>query len=326
MKALEETSIFVAGHNGMLGKQLIKRLLAKGYTVATMEREELDLTNQQAVYSLFKSSHFDIVINAAARVGGIEANRTLRREFLFENLMIQSNILHAAYQTQIPKLITFGSACTYPITAPQPLTEESLGQGVIEKTNEAYGLSKLVTVKLAEYLREDHGLDYTTLVPTNMYGPEDNFHPEHSHVIPALIKKFHEAKLSEQKSVKLWGSGKPIRDFLFVDDCVDAILLMLGESKQKSHLNVGSGTGISIKDLAYQIKECIQYEGTIEFDQTMPDGAMKKVLDTQKISAMGWKPKTSLREGLATTYDWYLANQGASIDSIRHGMTHHSKR
>jgi GDP-L-fucose synthase len=310
--------VFVAGHRGMVGSAIIRQLQAKGlpeHELLTRSRLELDLTNQSAVRNFFDIEKPTEVYLAAAKVGGIHANNTYPAEFIYENLMIQANIIDAAYQTGVKKLLALGSSCIYPKLASQPMTEEALLTGPLEPTNEPYGIAKIAGIKLCESYNRQYGTDYRSLMPTNLYGPGDNYHPENSHVIPALIKRLHDAKISHAPSVVIWGTGNPKREFLYVDDMAAACVHLMEIDKAAyqqhtspslSHLNVGSSEDTTITELAAIICSVVGFNGRIMFDREKPDGAPRKLLDSTRMSRLGWRPKVSLREGLQLAYQDYL--------------------
>ena len=319
---MKNSKIFIAGHKGMVGSAILKELKKQSYNnLVVKDHKELDLTNQSKVLSFFKKQKFNEVYVAAAKVGGIYANNQKPGEFLFENLMIQTNIIHASFLSGVKKLLFLGSSCIYPKNANQPIDESQLLKGYLEPTNEPYAIAKIAGIKLcASYNRqygESHKIDYRCVMPTNLYGPGDNYHIENSHVIPALILKFHEAKIKNSPKVLVWGSGKPKREFLFVDDLAKACVFLMSLDKKKyyqhtcqihGHINVGSGQELTIKDLAIQIKKIVNYKGLIEYDKNKPDGMTRKFLNSDKIKNLGWKPKISLKTGLSKTYDNFLLN------------------
>jgi GDP-L-fucose synthase len=291
---------------------LVKAIEQSSHTWIGATRQELDLLDRKAVFEFVAASKPDAIIIAAAKVGGILANKTFPVEFLSENLQIETNLIDAAFAARTPKLLFLGSSCIYPKLAPQPLKEEYLLTGPLEETNEPYALAKIAGLKLVQAYRRQHGFHWISAMPTNLYGPGDNFSPEASHVLPALIRRFHEAKLSEAPSVTVWGSGKPLREFLHVDDLASASLLLLDKYDDDVAVNVGSGEEISISELAKLISEVIGYSGEIEFDSTKPDGTPRKLLENSRLSALGWTPKVSLRDGIKTTYEWFLSNQASN--------------
>lgn len=302
-----ESKIYVAGHHGMVGSAMVRALERSGYhNLVLRTSKELDLTNQQAVAQFFLTEKPEFVFLAAARVGGISANNTFRGQFIYENLMIQNNVVHQSYVNGVKKLLFFGSSCIYPKFAEQPLREESLLTGLLEHTNEPYAIAKIAGIKLCEAYRDQYGCNFVSVMPTNLYGYNDNYHPENSHVLPALIRKFHEAKVSNSPSVEVWGSGTPKREFLFVDDLADAALLVMQTYNKPSFLNIGSGEDQTIRELAELIREVIGYTGNLTFNSDKPDGTPRKLMEVSKIKALGWKPKISLREGIAIAYSDFL--------------------
>ena len=312
-------SVFLAGCNGMVGSAILRRLEADGgANIVAPTRQELDLTSQQAVNDFFKQHDFSQVYIAAARVGGIHANNTYPAEFIYQNLMIECNLIHAAHEAGIDRLLFLGSSCIYPKLAPQPMQEKDLLDGHLELTNEPYAVAKIAGIKLCESYNRQYGHDYRSLQPTNLYGPGDNYHPENSHVIPALLRRFHEATLKGDNEIVVWGSGKPKREFLHVDDLAQACVFIMAQPKAAiekhtspmiSHINVGTGEDCSIAELAQLVKEVTGFKGNIVFDTSKPDGPPRKLLDVSRIRALGWRHKIPLRDGLKDAYDWYLANQ-----------------
>lgn len=315
--------IFLAGHNGMVGRAINKLLLKdKNNQIITESRSKLDLTNQKQVKEFISLRKPDVVIIAAAKVGGIHANNSLPAEFIYENTMIQNNLIHQSFINGVKKLLFLGSSCIYPKEANQPMNENSLLSGQLEETNEPYAIAKIAGIKTCESYNRQYGADFRSIMPTNLYGPFDNFHPKNSHVVPALIRRFHEAKINDLEEVFIWGDGSPLREFLHVDDMAKASLYILGLKKAEyfknvhptlSHINVGSGEEISIKDLAYIVSKIVKYNGVIKFDTTKPNGTKRKLLDTKKINSMGWSPTIRLEEGLVGTYKWYLGNNSSLI-------------
>lgn len=307
--------IYVAGHRGMVGAAIVRALKAKGCTnIITRTHAELDLTNQAAVNEFFTQEKPDQVYLAAAKVGGIHANNTYPAEFIYQNLMIQANVIHAAHVNDVQKLLFLGSSCIYPRLAPQPMREDALLTGTLEPTNEPYAIAKIAGIKLCESYNRQYGRDYRSVMPTNLYGQNDNFDLNNSHVIPALIRKFHEAKYREEISVEVWGTGNAMREFLYVDDMADASLHVLGldfetyaqnTQPMLSHINVGTGVDVSIRELAETIAEVVGFDGDIHFDASKPDGAPRKLMDGSRLSELGWRARISLKEGLETTYHWY---------------------
>jgi GDP-L-fucose synthase len=313
--------IFVAGSNGLVGSALVRRLRAGGYTnLLHPEIGELDLTCQQAVRDFFRQERPEYVILAAAKVGGIHANNTYPAEFIYLNLMIQNNVIHSAYEVGVKRLLFLGSSCIYPKLAPQPMQEEHLLTGLLEPTNEPYAIAKIAGIKLCESYNRQYGTRFVAVMPTNLYGVGDNFHPENSHVMPALIRRLHEAKLAGSEKVVVWGTGTPMREFLFVDDMADGcvFILNLGDAMLDEHLlsypkpcfvNLGTGIDVTIRELAETIREVVGYQGRLEFDPTKPDGTPRKLQDVSRMRALGWEAKIMLREGLKRTYAWFLEHQ-----------------
>tara|TARA_Y100000816_G_scaffold292627_1_gene289283 strand:+ start:10821 stop:11786 length:966 start_codon:yes stop_codon:yes gene_type:complete len=315
-------NVYIAGHNGMVGSSIYKKLQDDSLiNLITANRSKLDLTNQSAVSDYFKKNKIDEVYLAAAKVGGIKANNDCPSEFLYENLMIQNNIIKSSFTNKIKKLLFLGSSCIYPKFSSQPIKEEELLNGFLEKTNEAYAIAKIAGIKLCESFNRQYGTDYRSLMPTNLYGPGDNFHDKDSHVIPALIKRFHEAKINNLKTVVVWGTGKPKREFLHVNDLADAAIFLMELDKDlfwknknysNSQINIGSGEDIEIKDLALMISRIVGYKGKVDFDSTLPDGTPRKLLDVTKAKKYGWKYKIDLEEGLKMTYEWYISNKNVA--------------
>ena len=301
--------IYVAGHTGLVGSALVREIEGSSHSWIGATRQELDLLDRKKVFNFVASNKPDAMIIAAAKVGGILANKTFPVEFLSENLQIETNLIDAAFAARTPKLLFLGSSCIYPKLAPQPLKEEYLLTGPLEETNEPYALAKIAGLKLVQAYRRQHGLRWISAMPTNLYGPGDNFSPEGSHVLPALIRRFYEAKLSGAPTVTVWGSGKPLREFLHVDDLASACLLLLDKYDDDVAVNVGSGKEISISELAKLISEVIGYRGEIEFDSSKPDGTPRKLLENSRLAALGWAPEVSLREGIETTYEWFLSKE-----------------
>ena len=316
---IKKTRIFVAGHRGMVGSAIVRNLENKdGYEIITRARSELNLSNQAEVSSFFNSENIDQVYLAAAKVGGIHANNTYPAEFIYENLMIEANIIHSAYKAGVKKLCFLGSSCIYPKLAKQPINEDELLKGYLEPTNEPYAIAKIAGIKLCESYNRQYGVDYRSVMPTNLYGENDNFHPENSHVIPAMMRRFHEAKLNDNEKVIVWGSGKPMREFLHVDDMAAASIHVLEldsetyqahTQKMMSHINVGTGIDCTIRELAETLREVVDFKGKLEFDTARPDGAPRKLLDVSRLESLGYKAKVTLKDGLADTYLWFLDNQ-----------------
>lgn len=295
--------IFIAGHRGMVGSSIIRKLKREGFeNLVFRSSSDLDLRNQQAVEGFFANERPDHVFMAAAKVGGIHSNNTYRAEFIYDNLMIEANVIHAAYTHGVKKLMFLGSSCIYPKLAPQPLREDYLLTGPLEYTNEPYAVAKIAGIKLCEAYRDQYGCNFISVMPTNLYGPNDNYHPVNSHVLPALIRKFHEAKLNKQPSVIVWGTGNARREFLHVDDFADACFFLMQEYSGKEFVNIGWGEDLTIRELAYLVKKTTGYTGDIQFDHDKPDGTPRKLMDTTKLNALGWKPSIRLEEGLASVY------------------------
>jgi len=302
--------IFVAGHRGMVGAAVVRRLQTLGYTnIVTRTHAELDLTRQADVETFFATEKPAGVVLAAAKVGGIHANNTYPAEFIYQNLMMECNIIHAAHLNSVTKLSFLGSSCIYPRMAPQPIPENALLTGELEKTNEAYALAKISGLKMCDYYRRQYGSDFISAMPTNLYGPCDNYHPQNSHVIPALIRKFHEAKQQGKAEVEIWGTGKPLREFLYVEDLAEALVFLFENYSAEGHVNVGSGVDLSIAELAQTVKDVVGFQGALRFNPDMPDGTPRKIMDVSHINALGWKAKTGLREGLTQAYAWAVDNK-----------------
>lgn len=306
----KNAKIFVAGHRGMVGSAILRKLQQEGFeNLVTRTSSDLDLRKQQAVADFFAAEKPDYVFLAAAKVGGIVANNTYRADFLYENLAIQNNVIHSAYVNGVKKLLFLGSSCIYPKLAPQPLKEEYLLTGPLEHTNEPYAIAKIAGIKMCDAYRDQYGCNFISVMPTNLYGYNDNYHPEHSHVLPALIRKFHEAKNKGEPTVNIWGSGTPMREFLFADDLADACFFLMENYNEPHLINIGTGEDLSIKDLALLIKEVIGFEGELVFDTSKPDGTPRKLMDVTKLHALGWKHQIELKKGIALAYrDFLLKN------------------
>jgi GDP-L-fucose synthase len=310
--------IYVAGHRGMVGSAILRQLAGQeGHEIVTRTHAELDLTTQPAVRDFMQSEQPDVVILAAAKVGGIHANNTYPADFIYQNLMIECNVINQAFEAGVTRLLQLGSSCIYPRAAPQPMSEDALLTGTLEPTNEPYAIAKIAGIKLCESYNRQYGVDYRSVMPTNLYGPGDNFHLENSHVLPALIRRFHEAARSGQEDMMIWGSGTPRREFLHVDDMAAASLFVLdlpksdydaGTSPMLSHINVGSGTDVSILQLAQMVAKITGYSGRIATDATKPDGAPRKLMDVTRLKSMGWQAKIALEDGVSETYSWFLQN------------------
>lgn len=308
------SKIYIAGHRGMVGSALLRNLQKKGYSNFVLKTsEELDLRNQQSVFSFFEKEKPDYVFLAAARVGGIQANNTYRAEFLYDNLCIQNNIIHASYLNKVKKLLFLGSSCIYPKMAPQPLKEEYLLSGYLEDTNEPYAIAKIAGIKMCENYRRQYGCDFISVMPTNLYGPNDNYNLANSHVLPALIRKFHEAKEAKVSSVTVWGTGAPLREFLHADDMADACVHLMKNYSGQQHVNIGSGTDLSIKELALMIKEIVGFTGEILHDLSKPDGTPKKLMDVSFLEKLGWKYSISLEDGIRQVYDDFRKKQNVKV-------------
>jgi GDP-L-fucose synthase len=300
--------IYVAGHRGMVGSAVIRELQAQGFeNIVTRTSKELDLRDTQAVIKFYEEERPEIVVVAAAKVGGIHANNVYRAEFLYDNLMIQNNLIHQAYIYGVKKLLFLGSSCIYPKLAPQPLKEEYLLSGHLESTNEPYAIAKITGIKMCEAYRDQYGCNFISAMPTNLYGPNDNYHPENSHVLPALIRKFHEAKSQGLTEVSVWGDGSPMREFLYADDLANALVYLLLNYNEKEFVNVGYGSDVTIKELAETIADVIGFEGSLAFDTTKPNGTPRKLMDSTRLFSTGWQPKVDLRAGIALAYQDFLA-------------------
>jgi len=306
----KDAKIYIAGHRGLVGSALVRKLTDAGYSnIVWRTSKELDLRRQSDVETFFEREKPEYVFLAAAKVGGILANNTYKAEFIFDNIMIASNVIHTAYKFGVKKLLNLGSSCIYPKFAPQPMKEEYLLTGLLESTNEPYAIAKISAIKLCRYYNEQYGTNFVSVMPTNLYGPNDNFDLETAHVLPALIRKYHEAKISHQKSVTLWGSGKPYREFLYVDDLADACIFIMGKYNFNDigeFVNIGTGKDLTIKELAELVKRIVGYEGDILQDLTKPDGTPKKLLDVSRIRALGWSAKTSLEVGIRKTCAFFV--------------------
>ena len=312
----QNDKIYIAGHKGLVGSAIVRQLDKLGFSNLLMRtHKELDLTNQAQVQNFFKREKPDYVILAAAKVGGIHANNTYPADFIYQNMMIETNIINSSYENKIKRLLFLGSTCIYPKAADTPIREDALLTGVLEPTNEPYALAKIAGIKICESYNRQYGTDFRSIMPTNLYGINDNFHPENSHVVPALIRRFHEAKVNNSREVVVWGTGNAMREFLYVDDMADASLFIIRLDKKAyqvntkpmlSHINVGSGKDVSIREVAHTIKDLVGFNGKIIFDSTKPDGAPRKLIDTSRLSNMGWKYTTELKEGIKQTYSWYL--------------------
>lgn len=305
---LANKKIWVAGHRGMVGSAVCRRLAPEGCEVLTTTRDEVDLRRQTEVEAWIANHKPDAIVLAAAKVGGILANDTYPADFLYDNLMIEANIIHAAAQNDVERLLFLGSSCIYPKLAAQPMREDALLTGALEPTNEWYAIAKIAGIKLCQAYRKQHGLDYISAMPTNLYGPGDNFDLKGSHVLPALMRKAHEAKTAGEASMTVWGSGTPLREFMHVDDLADALVFMLQNYHDSEHLNVGSGQETSIRSLAQTVCQAVGFEGNLVFDSTKPDGTPRKLMDSTRLHDLGWTPRIELGDGIKATYDWFLDN------------------
>jgi GDP-L-fucose synthase len=306
---LKSAKIYVAGSNGMVGSAIVRTLEANGYSnIVVKSSKELDLKNQQAVHDFFNQEQPEYVFLAAAKVGGIHANNTYPATFIYDNLMIQSNVIQAAYEFNVKKLLFLGSSCIYPKFAPQPIKEEYLLTGSLEPTNEAYAIAKIAGLKMCQFYKQQYGCNFISAMPTNLFGINDNFNLENSHVLPALLRKFIEAKQNNKQEVTIWGSGTPMREFLFVDDLAEACLFLMESYNGVETVNIGTGEDVSIKELAETIMNIVGFEGNLIFDASKPDGAPRKLLDVSKINTLGWKHQTNLEEGIQKTLNWIQKN------------------
>ena len=301
--------IFVAGHRGLVGSAIVRNLESKGYTnIVKRTHKELDLKDQAGVNKFFDEEKPDVVVLAAAKVGGINANNTTPAEFAYENMQIQCNVIHAAHTHNVKKLLFLGSTCIYPRMAPQPIPEDALLTGPLETTNEAYAIAKISGLEMCKFYKRQYGDDFISCMPTNLYGPHDNYDLSGSHVMPAMIRKFHEAKVNGAPSVELWGTGTPLREFLYVDDMADACVFLLENYSGEQHVNIGTGVEVTIKELAETVKRIVGYEGDIVWNKDMPDGTPRKLTDVTKLHGLGWKHKVDLEEGVGLAYDWFKEN------------------
>ena len=304
-----DAKIYVAGHRGLVGSAIVRNLEDKGYTnIICRTHKELDLTNQEAVRTFFEQERPEYVFLAAAKVGGIHANNTYPADFIYDNLMIQNNVIKAAHDFEVKKLLFLGSTCIYPKMAPQPIKEEYLLTGALEETNEAYAVAKIAGLEMCKFFKRQYGDNFISCMPTNLYGPNDNFDLKNSHVLPALIRKFHEAKVNNSEVVEVWGTGTPLREFLYVDDMADACVFLMENYDGEQHVNIGTGEEVSIRELAETVKEVVGFEGELVFNTDMPDGTPRKLTTVDKLHGLGWKHKVSLNEGIKLAYDWFLEN------------------
>lgn len=308
--SLEGKRVWVAGHRGMVGSGIVRALEARGdCTILTLDRHQVDLRDQAAITAWIQQNKPDAIFLAAAKVGGILANATYPADFLYDNLMMEANIIHAAHLADVSKLIFLGSSCIYPKFADQPIREDSLLTGPLEPTNEWYAIAKIAGIKLCQAYRAQHKRDFISAMPTNLYGPNDNFSLTSSHVLPALIRKFDDGRANATPSVTLWGSGTPKREFMHVDDLSDALVFLMENYSEAEHMNVGVGYDVEIRELAALIGEVVGYNGAIEYDRTKPDGTPRKLMDSSRLLALGWAPKIALRDGIVSTYEWYCGNR-----------------
>lgn len=306
---MKDSKIYVAGHRGLVGSAIVRGLKDSGYSnLIFKSKSEVDLTRQNQVETFFREEKPEYVFLAAAKVGGIHANNTYPADFIYQNLMVQNNVIQSAYSNNVTKLLFLGSSCIYPKLAPQPMKEEHLLTSPLEPTNEAYAIAKIAGIKMVEYYRKQYNVNFISAMPTNLYGPGDNYDLQNSHVLPALIRKFHEAKISNSSFVEVWGTGKPKREFLFVDDLAEACIFLMKNYDEGQFLNIGTGNDVTIAELAQIIKEIVGYSGEIKFNIDKPDGTPRKLLDVSKINKLGWKAKTSLKEGISKTYQSYINN------------------
>ena len=305
----KDSKIYVAGHRGLVGSAIVRNLEAKGYTnIVYRTHEELDLTNQANVQAFFKEEQPEYVILAAAKVGGIHANNTYPADFIYDNLMIQNNVIKAAHDYKVKKLLFLGSTCIYPKMAPQPIREEYLLTGALEETNEAYAVAKIAGLEMCKFFKRQYGDNFISCMPTNLYGPNDNFDLQSSHVLPALIRKFHEAKVNGRDTVEVWGTGTPLREFIYVDDMADACVFLMENYDGEQHVNIGTGEEVSIRELAETVKEVVGFEGELVFNTDMPDGTPRKLTTVDKLHELGFMHKVSLNEGIRMAYGWFLEN------------------
>ena len=304
-----DAKIYVAGHRGLVGSAIVRNLESKGYkNIIYRTHKELDLTNQEAVRTFFEEERPEYVFLAAAKVGGIHANNTYPADFIYDNLMIQNNVIKAAHDFEVKKLLFLGSTCIYPKMAPQPIKEEYLLTGSLEETNEAYAVAKIAGLEMCKFFKRQYGDNFISCMPTNLYGPNDNFDLKNSHVLPALIRKFHEAKVNNSEAVEVWGTGTPLREFLYVDDMADACVFLMENYDGEQHVNIGTGEEVSIRELAETVKEVVGFEGELVFNTDMPDGTPRKLTTVDKLHGLGWKHKVSLNEGIKLAYNWFLEN------------------
>lgn len=306
--------IYVAGHRGLVGSAIVRNLKSKGYTnIVGRTHKELELTDQQAVRAFFEEERPDVVVLAAAKVGGINANNTTPAEFIYDNMQVQCNVIHCCHQYKVKKLLFLGSTCIYPKMAPQPIPEDALLTGPLEVTNEAYAVAKIAGMEMCKFYKRQYGDDFISCMPTNLYGSHDNYDLKGSHVLPAMIRKFHEAKMSSAPAVELWGTGTPLREFLYVDDMADACVFLLENYSGEQHVNIGTGKEVTIKQLAEMVKTVVGFEGEIIWNDSMPDGTPRKLTDVTKLHSLGWRHKIELEEGIGMAYEWFKEN----VDNAR---------
>lgn len=305
----KDSKIYVAGHRGLVGSAIVRNLEEKGYTnIICRTHKELDLTNQEAVRNFFETEKPEYVFLAAAKVGGINANNTYPADFIYENLMIQNNVIKAAHDFNVTKLLFLGSTCIYPKMAPQPIKEDYLLTGSLEETNEAYAVAKIAGLEMCKFFKRQYGDNFISCMPTNLYGPNDNFDLKSSHVMPALIRKFHEAKVNNEETVEVWGTGTPLREFLYVDDMADACVFLMENYDGEQHVNIGTGVEVSIRELAETVRDVVGFNGELVFNTDMPDGTPRKLTTVEKLNNLGWKHKIELREGIESAYSWFLGS------------------
>ncbi|MDZ5065931.1 GDP-L-fucose synthase [Clostridium perfringens] len=305
----KNSKIYVAGHRGLVGSAIVRNLQKKGFNnIICRTHKELDLTNQNEVRKFFEEERPEYVFLAAAKVGGIHANNTYPADFIYENLMIQNNVIKAAHDFEVKKLLFLGSTCIYPKMAPQPIKEDYLLTGSLEETNEAYAVAKIAGLEMCKFFKRQYGDNFISCMPTNLYGPNDNFDLKNSHVLPALIRKFHEAKVNNSEVVEVWGTGKPLREFLYVDDMADACVFLMENYDGEQHVNIGTGVEVSIRELAETVKEVVGFEGELVFNTDMPDGTPRKLTTVDKLNGLGWKHKVDLNNGITMAYEWFLEN------------------
>ncbi len=305
----KDSKIYVAGHKGLVGSAIVRNLKNRGFNnIITRTHSELDLTNQEQVRRFFEEEKPEYVFLAAARVGGIHANNTYPADFIYENLMIQNNVIKSAHDFKVKKLLFLGSTCIYPKMAKQPIKEEYLLTGALEETNEAYAVAKIAGLEMCKFFKRQYGDNFISCMPTNLYGPNDNFDLKNSHVLPALIRKFHEAKMNNSETVEIWGTGTPLREFLYVDDMADACVFLMENYNGEQHVNIGTGEEVSIRELAETVKDVVGFKGNLIFNTEMPDGTPRKLTTVEKLHGLGWKHKVSLNDGIKLAYEWFLGN------------------